>query len=265
MITAQELRKTARERKLALDLVEKDYALGWVIIGISSSKLGEKLIFKGGTALSKVHFPSRWRLSEDLDFTLAEGAELEDVNGALATLPSIVRDISGGLSLSFRDKPFTNPGFLRVRAQYDGPITRNTIKLEVSKETYIGDTERVTVPKTYDYPEYSIHAYTINNILAEKLRAIIERGAVRDYYDAWKLLKTGRVDEDRARELFLRKCEGKGVAFVDPEQFFPEGIAEVLEPYLESSLARLSPEPLPPITHILDELKTNTYRMFNRR
>ncbi len=30
MISARELRKAARERGLALDLVEKEYALGWL-------------------------------------------------------------------------------------------------------------------------------------------------------------------------------------------------------------------------------------------
>lgn len=54
MISLPELRKISRERKLALDLIEKDYAIGWILFGISSSSLSDKLVFKGGTALSKV-------------------------------------------------------------------------------------------------------------------------------------------------------------------------------------------------------------------
>ncbi len=105
--------------------------------------------------------------------------------------------------MTFSEKPYVNPGFLRVRARYDGPITRGTIKIEVSREAFIGDTERVNVTKMYDYPEYEILVYSINNILAEKMRAIIERGAVRDYYDVWRLLRTGRVDVERARGALL--------------------------------------------------------------
>lgn len=36
--------------------------------------------------------------------------------------------------------------------------------------------------------------YSLNNIAAEKLRTVIERGKIRDYYDSWKLLKIGKLD-----------------------------------------------------------------------
>lgn len=262
MISAPKLRKIARERGLSLDLIEKDYALGWILIGVSSSGLSDKIIFKGGTALSKVHFPSGWRLSEDLDFTLSEHAALEDVGRLLVELPDIVGKASDGLVLSFKEKPFINPGFLRVRAQYEGPITKSMFKIEVSKEAFVGDFERVKVPPTYDYPEFNTLVYTLNNILAEKLRAIIERGVVRDYYDAWKLLKTGKVDLVRTRALFMKKCEGKGVELLGVEQFFPDGLEKTLEPYVKSTLTRLCPEPLPPLSEIIGELKTSLTETF---
>ena len=263
MIAARELRRIARERRIPLDLAEKDYVLGWVMIGLSSITRGDGLIFKGGTALSKVHFPSGWRISEDLDYTLNDGVELEDAAKMLSALPETVASLSGGLALTFSEKPYVNPGFLRVRARYDGPITRGTIKIEVSREAFIGDTERVNVTKMYDYTEYEILVYSINNILAEKMRAIIERGAVRDYYDVWRLLRTGRVDVERARELFYRKCVGKGVAFDGLDQFFPDGLEASLGPYVKMGLARLSPEPLTGIGVILTELRADLSRVFS--
>jgi len=263
VIAARELRGIARERRIPLDLAEKDYALGWVMIGLSSITPGDRLIFKGGTALSKVYFPSSWRISEDLDYTLNEGADLEDAAEMLSTLPETLGEISGGLALTLKEKPYMNPGFLRVRAQYDGPITRGTIKIEISREAFIGDKERISVPKMYDYPEYEILVYSINNILAEKMRAVIERGAVRDYYDVWRLLRTGRVDIERARELFLRKCRGKGVVFEGLDQFFPDGLEASLEPYVKMGLARLSPDPLPKMEVILTELRDDLSNIFS--
>ncbi|MEW6603112.1 MAG: nucleotidyl transferase AbiEii/AbiGii toxin family protein [Thermoproteota archaeon] len=59
-----------------MDLVEKDYVLGWILYGICSSSISDKLTFKGGTSLSKVYFPGRWRMSEDLDFTLLDDTEM---------------------------------------------------------------------------------------------------------------------------------------------------------------------------------------------
>ncbi len=262
MITPQELRKVARMRRLPLDLIEKDYALGWILIAVSSSSLSDKLIFKGGTALSKVYFPFGWRLSEDLDFTIAERIELSEIESTLSELTAIVEAVSGGLTLSFKDEPYVNPGFIRVRAQFGGLIAKNTVKIEVSSEAFIGDFQRVRVASTYDYPEFSVLTYSLNNILAEKLRAIIERGFVRDYYDVWRLLKIGRFEPVRVRELFLEKCKGKGVVFLGVEHFFPEGVENRLEPYFERSLARLSSESLPSIGVILSELRMDVSDLF---
>ena len=96
MIAAQELRRAARERGLALDLVEKDYVLGWLLYGVASCSVSDRLAFKGGTALSKVYFPDRFRLSEDLDFTVLDEAGWEDIKKALAyEVPRIVSGASG--------------------------------------------------------------------------------------------------------------------------------------------------------------------------
>lgn len=41
-----------------------------MLYGIYTAEFGENLLFKGGTALSKLYFPETWRFSEDLDFTV---------------------------------------------------------------------------------------------------------------------------------------------------------------------------------------------------
>ena len=69
MIDRRELLAKARERKLNLNIVEKDYVLGWLLFGFSQI---DSLVFKGRTALSKIYFPEIWRLSEDLDFSLLD-------------------------------------------------------------------------------------------------------------------------------------------------------------------------------------------------
>lgn len=82
MIEDRVLRRMAADRKLGLDIIEKDYALGWILKGVSASSVSDKLVFKGGTALSKVYFPMNWRISEDLDFTLL-GGSMEGVSSRL--------------------------------------------------------------------------------------------------------------------------------------------------------------------------------------
>ena len=70
MIDRQELFELAREFSLRPDIVEKDYALGWLLAGIGQHPdTSATWIFKGGTCLKKCYFET-YRFSEDLDFTL---------------------------------------------------------------------------------------------------------------------------------------------------------------------------------------------------
>ena len=256
MISQQELRGIARDRNLPLDIVEKDYALGWILVGLSVSSLKKLLIFKGGTALSKIYFPFEWRISEDLDFTLQNKSTTKEISELLVEeLPKIVSEKSENLALRYRRDPYVTENFLRVRVQYSGPITTNTVKIEVTRENFIGKFNLIQASKHYDYPKFSISTYTLETILAEKLRAIIERGYIRDYYDSWKLLKDNKVENNQVKELFVEKCKGKNVTFTDLNQFFPENIVEILEPYLETGLTRMSSERLPPLSEWINELK----------
>ncbi|MBM3298783.1 MAG: nucleotidyl transferase AbiEii/AbiGii toxin family protein, partial [Deltaproteobacteria bacterium] len=63
------LREFAKQNKVLLDVIEKDYAQSYVLAGLMSHRaLKDTLVFKGGTALKKIFFGS-YRFSEDLDFS----------------------------------------------------------------------------------------------------------------------------------------------------------------------------------------------------
>ena len=147
MISKQELRGGARKRKVSLDLIEKDYVLGWVLCAISLNGISSKVAFKGGTALSKVYFPSNWRLSEDLDFTMLEDNRVEDITKEqISDLPSVMREISG-IESRVHGEVYSNDNYLQFRLQYDGPISRNTVKIEFSSEIFVGATIKKGIPK----------------------------------------------------------------------------------------------------------------------
>lgn len=77
MIGRDEVLELAREFQLAANVVEKDYALGWVLAGIANHPaLRDSWVFKGGTCLKKCYFET-YRFSEDLDFTLRDPAHLD--------------------------------------------------------------------------------------------------------------------------------------------------------------------------------------------
>ncbi len=256
MISPQELRKISRERGLALDLVEKDYVLGWILFGIAKNSISKHMAFKGGTALSRVYFPSQWRLSEDLDFTILDEIGLESLAESLAEeVPKIVSEASG-IAVALKKTPFTNPTYLQIRFRYTGPVSKNTVKIEVSREGFVGKVLQKTVPQVFDYPEFTVNVYSLENILAETIRTLLERGKIKDYYDVWKLLKVEKFDSRKIRELFMQKCQAKSITFTGIEQFFPPDLVETLKLHVKIGLTRLSSEPLPPLEQLLEELKT---------
>ena len=131
MITALDIRERAGEWGLSPDVVEKDYVLGWLLAAIGADPvLGRTFIFKGGTCLKKCYFET-YRFSEDLDFTLVEGApaDADALTVAFSRVAQRLQDVAG-LELppsQFRFEVYQNPRgrpSIEGRVYYRGPLPR---------------------------------------------------------------------------------------------------------------------------------------------
>ncbi|RKY51045.1 MAG: hypothetical protein DRP92_07480 [Candidatus Neomarinimicrobiota bacterium] len=74
MIPSREIKKKAREAGVPVSTVEKDYAQNWLLKNLSSINMA----LKGGTGIRKVYMEN-YRFSDDLDFTLLEDIEAEEI------------------------------------------------------------------------------------------------------------------------------------------------------------------------------------------
>jgi len=97
MISLNELKRIAAKQKVALGVVEKDYALTWVLYGLSTIESKQYFVFKGGTALQKT-FLDYSRLSEDIDFTLEK--PLNEVKSEINQLKNEVESRTNQLRVS---------------------------------------------------------------------------------------------------------------------------------------------------------------------
>ena len=224
------MKQRALDLDLTLSMIEKDYVLGWVLYGISQSSMANKLIFKGGTALSKIYFPDEWRLSEDLDFSVAKDNKnwQEFILEIQENLPKIITPKSD-ISIKVPKTPHTNELYLQCRLKYRSPVDGGQIKIDITREDTEADLTHVIsvpkIPKEYDYPDFKINVYTLENIFAEKLITVIQRGKIRDYYDVWKLLAKG---EKPNVDLFLKKCKISEINYSGIDQFFLANRLKVL-------------------------------------
>lgn len=77
MIFKNEIFQIANSLGLRDDTIEKDYVLGWILMGVQTNKNSQNSwIFKGGTCLKKCFF-KQYRFSEDLDFSLKNTVPVE--------------------------------------------------------------------------------------------------------------------------------------------------------------------------------------------
>lgn len=243
MISLSELKIKSASRKIDISILERDYVISWVLKGIfDNTLLKEKLVFKGGTALRKVYFPD-YRFSEDLDFTARKGLiELGKVQ-----ISESLEDICGkvyaesGVELTLADfkqtrDQFDEEAFLG-KIQYVGPRGHRAgnpprVRLDVTfyEEVVFQPNE---LPLIHPYSDASdcriiISAYKLEEIIAEKLRAILQRQHPRDIYDVWHLLKfyKNTLDLSVVKEVFQQKCKYKKVDFEGPNDFLkPELLA----------------------------------------
>jgi len=69
-------------RYIPESVIERDYCLAWFLVGLAQAKIRNKLVFKGGTALKRCYFAD-YRFSEDLDFTLTEPMDFQQIRDGL--------------------------------------------------------------------------------------------------------------------------------------------------------------------------------------
>lgn len=229
MIPISELKTRARKEQIQEPTVEVDFVLGWLLLCLADvPRLSRSLVFKGGTALRKLYAPG-WRYSEDLDFSVLGSVELATLSSETALWCSKTAQASG-LTLASPEQDqlpdkLSRQGNLTLWLPFVGPLGRSArprrikIDFSTSEPVLLPATQRAIIADFSDQRRLArkLHVYAVEEILAEKLRSLIQRREPRDLYDTWRLLTRREVpvDLDLTFELFPRKCQ---VRSVDPEQ-----------------------------------------------
>ena len=268
MITERELRQMAGREQLGVGQAEHEYALLCVLDTLARAlPLSDALCLKGGTALRLVYFAD-WRRSVDLDFSTLPGYVpdqlREHVAGWLAQVGAI-----HGVAVRLVDFHRVN-GAARMRAQFVGPLShpaRLLFDVTMDEPVLLPPTRREVSASRFPGLRPSVLTYQLEEILAEKMRSILERGKSRDYYDVWRLLgeKSSAFDRAKTRSLLEQKCRHRGLVqpiaqeFLAPERLTEAGI------FWERDLAtQITPTPLPSWPHVTAELEGLLRAFFGR-
>lgn len=271
MISKREILEHATQSKLLPHVIEKDYVLGWLLAGIHQhNDLRDSWVFKGGTCLKKCYFET-YRFSEDLDFTLLQGYQINE-QFLLETFEQIANWVyeNSGIEIPVDRTVFEvyeNPRGIEScqgRIYYRGPVTpagkhaMPRIKLDLTPDEVIVDLPVIT-PIRHDYSDQSegrfrIQSYSYAEVFAEKIRALKERIRPRDLYDVINFFRRpeSRNLAVQVRDILEIKCRYKNISF--PLQYDIDLHRDECEAGWKDQLAHQLPF-LPPFSSFWDELQ----------
>jgi len=259
MISERELRRTAARTGLGVGQAEHEYALLCVLDTLGQTPpLSDTFCLKGGTALRLIYFDD-WRHSIDLDFSVLPAFPSEELRTFVETWFAQV-GVVHGLEVHLLNLHRAD-GAARMRARFIGPLrhpARLLFDVTLDEPVLLPPQRRRVVISPFPALRPVVLTYALEEVLAEKMRSILQRGKARDYYDVWRLLKEKRaaLDTTLARSILIEKCGHKGLdepdvgAFLAPKQLAEAGV------YWERDLVGEVPTPsLPGWTAVTRELE----------
>jgi predicted nucleotidyltransferase component of viral defense system len=217
VIDKNEINTRAKVEGLRFDQIQKDHVIVWILRALSELQ-PPGWIFKGGTCLRHCYY-SGYRFSEDLDFSCREEAGgVEKTVSFLQQVTEWVQTYSL-LRASLKEVNAGGGDFqLEIPVEYSrgGPRRRGLpaikIHLTFDEPVLTEPEDRPVDPPYSDLSSFMVIAYSKEEILAEKMRALLQQQSKwprpRDLYDLWFILsKKGEVfDWGSLYTLFTDKC-----------------------------------------------------------
>lgn len=199
MITTAELHRVAEEEGIRFDQAEKDYVILWLLSGLAHTGTAKHgWIFKGGTCLRHCYYEG-YRFSEDIDFSCKPGGNNLESSLKLLKKAAVQVQSQSGLRLTVKE-PLTIPGDFQIEipVEYNRGGARRQglpqVKIHLTFDELVLETPAAcSIKHRYsDLSTFKVHSYTKKEIVAEKLRTLLQQQKKwprpRDLYDLWYML-----------------------------------------------------------------------------
>ena len=174
------------------EYAEKDYLQELMLYWLFNGKMSGTLVFRGGTAISKLYGSGRF--SEDIDLVMSESAE---ENAVTRAMDSAIKGMKLQYATEARKERYRN--MLKYVLKIQGPLYAvsnspqavQTIQLDINlfERPLMHVKEAFRRPIYPDIAPYLLNSLEAEELLADKIKALVERiePVARDLYDAWLL------------------------------------------------------------------------------
>jgi predicted nucleotidyltransferase component of viral defense system len=218
-------------------MVEQDYVICLAVAAIfEDGYLRSQVAMRGGTILHKGHLAPATRYSEDIDLVLVGNGKTAHVKKALARVLAPIVDkptytILADIRLTIRNLVLPSK-ILRQEYAYNPTSVSTTLgnlKVEVNINENTPFYPLVKTPMLVPVPGnvpriLEVTSYDLNEMLATKLRALLQREHGRDLFDLWMAYSRSQtansnlaLDPIRVGEAFRHYMEQEKTAFTQEQ------------------------------------------------
>ena len=223
MITRNEIDIKSSEFDIHPSDVQRDYVFSWILFGVYNiSDLGKVLTLKGGNCLRKAYFKNT-RFSSDLDFSVNHSIDLNYLGREFNSICEKVKEISG---IQFQ----VQKNIFQPKKRADKSLSVYDVRLYFYD--FYGKENTIIISVRIDITQFDklclpiqtrklIHPYSdsekcninikcvkLEEVLASKLKCLIQRRHSSDFYDyAYSLFLSDEFEINKAEiaSTFLKK------------------------------------------------------------
>lgn len=182
MISEEQIKLLTNKYQTIEENILREYFQHLFLSYFYQQKAAANIYFKGGTALRILYKSPRF--SQDLDFT----ASLTDVKATKSLLIETLKQIEReNIQVSLKESTPTSGGFIAI-ISFDAFEQVTDIQLEISMRE--GEKRGDILAISSDYvPAYNIFALAVEQLVDEKIQALLTRKKARDFYDLYFILR----------------------------------------------------------------------------
>ncbi len=183
--------------------VEQDLAISRALVEMFRVEpIAERLAFRGGTALYKLHLTPAARYSEDIDLVQVQARPIGET---LDLVKAALDPWLGEPQRKFKEGRVTL--VYRFESESSPPV-RMRLKVEINSREHFSELGLIRAPFAIENRWFTgtahVTTFRIDELLGTKLRALYQRKKGRDLFDLWHALEQGIVDEGALVRCFNR-------------------------------------------------------------
>ncbi len=189
--------------------VEQDLIIERAIIEIFSDNfLREKLAFRGGTALHKLFLKPQVRYSEDIDLVQIDQENIGEI------LTRVRKSLTFLGQPKFKKTIHNNTLTYKFKTEIE-PVASQKLKIEINTREHfsIQDLQQIvhTVESSWFSGSAKITTFTLEELLATKLRALYQRRKGRDLFDLWYAHLKADINMDSIIPIFILYLDNENI------------------------------------------------------